>query len=705
MRKHRLVTIVGTGGIGKTQAAIRVAADTSADYPDGVWFFDLLAVTSGALIVPEIARLLDIALAPAGDDLSTIGARLKTKRALLLFDNCEHLTSAAGTTISALLRDCSNIAVLATSREPLAVSGEITYRLPPLSIADASALFIARAQAVDSRFAVAGEDELAAVGDLCRKLDGIALAIELAAARTNVFSPRQMLERLEPRFALLEGDLRDVPPRHQSMRAVIDWSYDQLEDRDRALFRRLAIFTGRFSLSSAHAISGIERNAEAEFLDALSSLIDKSLVVAEPENDELSYRLLESTRLYAREKLETHGEAHDVALLALRYLKASLDAITARTKRWMSPEAILFFRRELGDIRSALEWALRAKEVSEGAQLLAATHALWSVNSIREGIAFVNDYLAALGTSDAIVRAKLLSRVGELHWRAGNEDRSIESTDRAVAVAREHADEATLAEALVASAVHSIMRDREKSLRRLREAQALAAMTDEIRNEALNLSARLTYVSDDYELAIPMYRELNEAAKRANDIGGQGECTMVLAIIEYRAGRFERAVEIGRAGVAVLRDGGERWALALSTSTLAGFLVQTGELDDARAVARESLSLYAEIDPESSRIGTVVDIIGYVFAVEGDVTRAAQMQGLAGAIAARPGSVQSRLGSDMAERLETILAGALTHEERAALRARGAALNLEEIMALAGNVPRGRSHRARIGVVTDVRRP
>jgi predicted ATPase/class 3 adenylate cyclase len=303
-----LVTLVGSGGVGKTRTSLQIAANLLDGSGDGVWFIELAPLASGDYIPSTIAHALGITLPPDGDQIEQLTRALKEKHTLLVFDNCEHMVEPAARVISAILRACPSVKILASSRQGLGIAGEATYRMPSLNVprdADratltaaestryaAISLFVERARAGDRRFGLT-DDNAPIVADICRRLDGIPLAIELAASRVKMFSPQQINERLNERFRMLTGGSRDVLPRQQTLRALIDWSHDLLDERERVVFRRLGIFVNGFTYAGAVAVAGGEDLDEFEIFDVLASLVDKSLVLAEPQADAVRYRLLE----------------------------------------------------------------------------------------------------------------------------------------------------------------------------------------------------------------------------------------------------------------------------------------------------------------------------------------------------------------------------------------------------------------------------
>nr|MCU0775819.1 hypothetical protein [Ideonella sp.] len=288
----RLVTLLGMGGLGKTRLSLQVGAAQMALYPDGVWFLDLSPLTDGALVAAEAARVLDVAEEPGRPMLAALSAHLKTKRALLILDNCEHLIKPAAELAHAIVRNAPNVHLIASSREPLHVPGEKTVPILPLPVPDGSAslevlratpsvrLFVERVQSHKPAFEL-NEREAPAVAELVARLEGIPLALELAAARIRAMSVADINKRLTDRYKILTGGSRVLQERQQTLRALVDWSYDLLQDSEKLLLRRLAVFVGGFDLPAAEKVCGVEPIEDFEVLDLLGSLVDKSLVMAE----------------------------------------------------------------------------------------------------------------------------------------------------------------------------------------------------------------------------------------------------------------------------------------------------------------------------------------------------------------------------------------------------------------------------------------
>jgi predicted ATPase/class 3 adenylate cyclase len=329
---NRLVTLTGAGGAGKTRLSTQLAEQLSAEFRDGACYVDLSSITDPDEVPVALSRLLGL---PTQPDRSTTDALIRfiaTRHMLAVFDNCEHLLDASAHLVAVLLSSCPGLTILATSREPLNVPGEVTWRVPSLSLDDeAMELFTDRARRVRPDFVVT-EDNTAAVREICRRLDGMPLAIELAAARVRALSLSEILESMHDRFRLLTGGGRTAVPRQQTLRASVDWSHDLLTQGERVLFRRLGVFVGGFDLNAAHAVVTAGEVARYDLLDQLSMLVDKSLVVAEDSHGHTRYRLLETMRQYALVKLEEAGESSAVRKRHRDYYIALLDALGSRER-------------------------------------------------------------------------------------------------------------------------------------------------------------------------------------------------------------------------------------------------------------------------------------------------------------------------------------------------------------------------------------
>jgi predicted ATPase len=367
VKAHRLVTLTGVGGVGKTRLALEVAAQLADEFPDGVWFFELAAVTDPAAVPNAVAAVLGITQQPGKTVTESVAAALEGRVRLLVFDNCEHVLDAAAGLVEAILAHSATVKILATSREGLDVGAGIDSA--------AVSLFIERAQAVSPGFSVANADEAAAVVEICSRLDGIPLAIELAASRMASMTANEVRDRLDHRFRLLVGSRRGLE-RHHTLRHAVAWSYDLLDEPERALLERCSVFAGGFDLHSACAVAG-SPDVPDDFatLDLLDTLVRKSLLVADRSSGQTRFAMLETIRQFAEEQLVAHGEATNVRAAHSRYFAGREADILAL---WDSPrqrEAYDWFTIELANLRTAFRWAADHGDLDVAATI--ATYAGW----------------------------------------------------------------------------------------------------------------------------------------------------------------------------------------------------------------------------------------------------------------------------------------------------------------------------------------
>ena len=361
LKAHRLVTLTGVGGVGKTRLATEVAAHLADEFPDGVWFFELAAVTDPAAMPDAVAAVLGITQQPGNSVSESVAAALEGRTRLLVFDNCEHVLDAAGDLIEAILAQSASVKVLATSREGLGVADEQVWPVPSLDLSggnDSAAvnLFVERARNLAPRFSIDKADEVAAVVEICRRLDGIPLAIELAASRMASMTAREVRDRLDHRFRLLVGSRRGLA-RHQTLRHAVAWSYDLLDGAEKALLERCSVFAGGFDLQSACAVAGFDDLDEYAVLDLLDALVRKSLLVADRSSGRTRFSMLETIRQFAEEQLVARGEATEVRTAHARYFAGRETDILAL---WDSPRqrgAYEWFAAELANVRTAFRWA------------------------------------------------------------------------------------------------------------------------------------------------------------------------------------------------------------------------------------------------------------------------------------------------------------------------------------------------------------
>ena len=432
LNRARLVSLVGPGGVGKTRLALRAATDLGRGFADGAWWVDLAEIRDAALVSGAAVASLDLRDQAAAEPLQILLSYLRDREALLVFDNCEHVLDASAALVADILRAAPNLRVIATSREPLQVPGERVVPVPPLELPplgdeqpisrllqnEAVMLFVERAAAAAGSFVLGPSNRSAVVG-LCRRLDGLPLAIELAAVRVRVLSVEQILDRLTDRFALLTGGGRAALPRHQTLMTTIDWSHDLLTSPEQTLLRRLCVFAGRFTVDDVESVFAFDQGSGAQALDLLAALVDKSLVTREDAFSVACYRLHETMREYAGLKLREAAEverlddvfvehyrtqARDRRAALLRDIHADLqsrDAGRDRTLAWLQ-----WLDLEIDNIRSALQKCLAASDWRRGLELASSVGYYWVTRGTTESIRWFDDLLAAAeGSADVPARA------------------------------------------------------------------------------------------------------------------------------------------------------------------------------------------------------------------------------------------------------------------------------------------------------------
>ncbi len=612
---HRLVTLVGSGGIGKTRIALRVGRNAIAAWPDGLWLVEFAPLRDRARVAEAIAQAVRLSSSPSGSVLGSLVDHLKDRRTLLVFDNCEHLIEDVGSAVIAILRDCENVKILATSRQPLGVAGERTYRVPslsfpmnaPASVREASsyasvALFVERAQQADGL--PLADKHVAAISEICRRLDGIPLAIELAAARTRLLTPSEIAHMLDERFRILSGDSRSASLRQRTMRSALDWSYALLADRERLLFDRLAVFAGGFSIELAGQVCVGDEIQRADVLDLLTSLVDKSLVVVDWTDEPSRFRLLESTRDYAIERLAERG---DVGVFARRHAESLLkvaERLGQSNPRGVvsDRESLAEARREQANWRAALTWSLLdGHDVHVGQRLVAVIARPSFLYGGQESW-----LRAALSACDENTPLDLVAslELNMAYQKLYKWEEMLASSERAIAIYSDHPVPNRLAEALAMAALAyanlSRVSDAEKAID---QALALARRTENV-DDLTSVLTRVLWVRSVNGGDIADARSVfDEGIRLFNETGS--EPTYGLASLYNNMAAFERAAGDGDAAarqrstaVAILRELGHP-RLPAVIAALADDLIALGRYQDARQFAHESVTLSLEGDDEA----------------------------------------------------------------------------------------------------------
>jgi predicted ATPase/DNA-binding NarL/FixJ family response regulator len=526
----RLVSLVGPGGVGKTRLAVRAAAQLGRGFPDGAWLVELAEVLDPALIGSALMAALGLRDQAATEPSALILSYLRDKDLLLVVDNCEHLLDAAARIVADVVKAAPGVRVIATSREPLSAPGEHVVPVAPLELPlphpreslavlrrnEAVALFTDRAAAACGAFELSSANQ-AAVVELCRRLDGLPLAIELAAVRTRVLAVGQILERLSDRFSLLTGGGRAALPRHQTLRTTIEWSHDLLADGERAVLRRCCAFAGRFTLEDVEAVCASEDAPPPQALDALLSLVDKSLVMREDANGLACYRLHETMREYAALKLGESGERDSVVQRCAEYYRERCQRpgreVRLRLLEWL-PWADL----EIDNIRAVLQRCQAQGDASLGIGLATSLSWYWITRATTEGIRWLGTFLEFEG-GDAETRAWAHFIRGFLAVLKADPAVARAELDAAVRDARQNGQRDLLSEALsMASVTEIIAGDRATAKRLLEEARDAAAAIDYLHGRLAVLQARVFHGFFEADLAA-VTSAAQEGARLAGEVG------------------------------------------------------------------------------------------------------------------------------------------------------------------------------------------
>jgi predicted ATPase len=442
LRTHRLMTLTGVGGVGKTRLALEVAARLADEFPDGVWFFELAAVTDPAAVPDAVAAVLGITQQPGKSVADSVAAALEGRVRLLVFDNCEHVRDATGDLVEAILAQSATVRILATSREGLGVADEQAWLVPSLDVGagiDSAAvnLFVERARGVASRFSLGNADEAGAVVEICQRLDGIPLAIELAASRMASMTASEMRDRLGHRFRLLIGSRRGLE-RHHTLRHAVAWSYDLLDEHEKSLLARCSVFSGGFDLQSACAVAGSDDLDEYAILDVLDALVRKSLLVADRSSGRTRFSMLETIRQFAEEQLVARGEASEIRAAHSRHFAGREADIMAL---WDSPrqrEAYDWFTVELANLRTAFRWAADHGDLDVAATIATYAGLLGYFVENTEPIVWAEELIEPARAVDHS-RLAALYLMASVCWMVGRIDKAVRYSDAAeIVLGRRH---------------------------------------------------------------------------------------------------------------------------------------------------------------------------------------------------------------------------------------------------------------------------
>jgi predicted ATPase/class 3 adenylate cyclase len=663
LKTTRLLTLTGAAGSGKTRLALQLAAERAEDYPEGIWFVDLAALTDPALVPQTVAAALSVREVPGRPLPEVLAEALRPRTLLLVLDNCEHLIEACAALTERLLRACPGVRVLATSREALNVAGEVAWPVPALSIPDprelpqheladalsqyeAVRLFIDRACMAKPDFAVSNQNA-PAVAQICHQLDGVPLAIELAAARVKVMAVEQIAARLNDRFRLLTGGSRTALPRHQTLRAAIDWSYGLLAEPERQVLRRLSVFAGGWSLEAAEAVCAAEGLEGWEALELQAHLIDKSLVLLEQtRGGEARYRLLGTIRQYAADRLVEAGEAaatrdrHFDWYLELAQ-KAAPELRGAQQAEWLER-----LEQEHDNLRAALEWSVAREDDGEPALRLAGELGrFWYVRSyFGEGSHWLEVTRAKAGGAAPSVLARALRWSAALALEQGSRVQARKLLEQALELLRELDDKRGLARALISMGnVHLY-------------------------------GAEYDLARACYEEGLAAAREVGDTPYMATALGNLGELARLRGDLEAARAFYQESLEA--------HGESETQGRAVNLFNLGQLALFANDAREARGMYQKSLATSVKLGARSN-IAYGLEGLAGVAVLEGQAERAGRLLGAAEALRKAINARIDKADLPLYERTLAAVDAALGNEAFTAARAAGAALSLEKAVQLA----------------------
>jgi non-specific serine/threonine protein kinase len=622
-----LLTLTGPGGVGKTRLALQVAADLAPSFQGAVTFVDLASVRDPALVLPAIAQALGVREGTARDALSMLTGAISFRRMLLILDNVEQVAAAAPD-LAALVSSCPHLTMLATSRAALRVSVEREFPVPPLELPDqrrpasavsiatvpAVAFFVERARAVSPRFALT-DANAAAVAEVCRRLDGLPLAIELASARIKILSPEALLARLTNRLSVLTAGSGDRPQRLRTMRAAVEWSFDLLDAPEQTLFRRLAVFAGGFSLDAVETVVTATGVTGIDLLDGVASLVDNSLLRRiEAPGDEPRFAMLETVRELGLERLTESGEAaateraHGAVFLALAE-QAEPELLGPRSAAWLDRLEV-----EHDNLRVALARALARDDSEVALRLVGALGRFWRTRGyLSEGAAWSERALAASSAAAGPWRAKALTAAGTLGRARGDIGNALRMLEEAATLARASGDDRLTADAVI------------------------------------ELGTTTHFAVGDVGPGEALWNEALDLYRRVGDRLGVDRCLHNLGEVARIRGDYQQALARYEASLQVVRELGDQLGLSTVLLNLGATNRALGDLDRATALYREALASQRTMG-DVWAVGCTLYGLAGVALDRGHAEQAARLQGAAAALAETVGMVLDPVDRDQADR-------------------------------------------------------
>jgi len=690
----RLVTLTGPGGVGKTRLALQAASEASPDFSDGVWLVELATLSDPELVAGAIAVALGIQIGANARTLDALSRRVARKSMLIVLDNCEHVIAACAGVVEALLAAAPDVKILATSREPLSCSGEQIFDLPALAVPSETAtpalmrgvaaldLFIERAKEADANFQLA-DDELAIVARICRRVDGLPLAIEIAAAWASPLGLEMLEERLDGSFKALRRARSTTPLRHSTLHASLEWSFGLLSAAEQTVLCRLAAFAGGFSIDAAEAVAGDDVVPPEQVFEHVADLTHKSMIAVVPGSQPRRYRLLETTRAFMFEELAASSDRNLVRHRHARYVldvleRANRELETMSDTAWPERYSLV-----LDDLRTALDWAMN-EDRDLAVALAGASGPLWRELSLRaEGRERLSAAVTKLhsGTPPEL-QARLGLWFGEVSLHSTDIRSAHEEIARAVTLYRELGNQPNLGSALTALGFTLLTLNRiEEAEQAILEALSLLEPAKWLRTlaKAYSTQSCIEAIRGRFDAA----GIAGEHAVRLGEMIGADRTTLVvkanLAQFSLEGGDVDAAVSAGRSLAAQLRDTRHSYLFAFVLGLLVSALVARRDLDEALIVAREAAPLLRD----EGWLYWLFDHLALRAGLGGRVKDAALIDGYTSAVYEECGRTREPMGRRAVERLTLVLSDALPAREITQLRRLGAQLTEDQVLSLA----------------------
>jgi len=739
LEKTRLLTLLGPGGGGKTRLAMQVGADMIDDFANGVFIAELAPVTDPDFIPDTLLNSFGIKEEARKTDEATLTDHLKNKELLLILDNCEHLIYECAVITEKLLSSCPKLRIITTSRESLNCSGERTYSVPSLSHPDISndispqqlsqfesvRLFIERALAVNLNFRITNEN-VKALAEICSRLDGIPLAIELAAARVKALSVEKICERLHDRFSLLTGGRRTALPRQQTLKALIDWSFDLLSDKEKILWERLSVFTGGWTLESAEEICSDEKIKVAEILDLLNALTEKSILIYDIDKER--YLILETLKQYGEEKLRDSGGKIDILSKHLHYFMEYAEAAELKLKGDESKEQLDRLENDHGNIQSAIIWAAEGGDKEEGARLAGALHIFWAIrghcsigtillesilnkiqnvsksslgkvlNSISNLALEQSDYEKAQKYSEKNLSlsreiddkpgvGKSLTMLGHVALCQGNYEQAQKYYEESLSLSRETEDKIAIVFCLLnLGEIAFSQGNYEESKKFFEEGLILSRETGDKRSIAISLlnQGNLAFIQDDYIQAQKFSEESMILCREIGYKRGIGNSFHSLGCAAHHQGNYEQAMEHYEESILLFRETGNKRGIGVSFHSMGCAALTQKNHEQAQKYLEEAVSIFREIGDKECIAFSLIGFAGILSAADLH-SQAVKLLGAADETLRPMSAVLDRMDQMIKEQTEKELHNKISDEEFEKYFEEGKKLTLEEAWQLVVN--------------------